>query len=450
MAISATYVVTGLALLLAVVLPVALRRIPLSAPIILIGVGVIIGMLPISVTFVSPLKQRNLTEHLTEFCVLVALMGVGLALDRPLSFRDRGSWRAWSATWRLLGIAMPLCIAGVAVLGWGLMGLPIASAVLLGAALSPTDPVLASDVQVEGPATDSTRRDDDRDDDKDDEGDDADQPVGSAEVDESDEVRFALTSEAGLNDGLAFPFVYAAIFLASKGPVQEWGLHWFGWELVGKIVVGVAVGVLCGWLLARIAFRSRADALRVAEKGEPLLALAVLLLTYGLAELVEGYGFIAVFAAAMTLRSTERHHDYHRQMHEMIERLEQLVTLVALLLLGVALSDGLLKALTWQGALVAILLILVVRPVAAYASLALFADRERIGNRPVSGPERRAIAFFGVRGIGSLYYLAYATGHATFPGAEQLWATVGFAVLVSVIVHGVAATPVMKRLEERG
>ena len=126
----------------------------------------------------------------------------------PLRWRDRGSWRAWSPAWRLLGIAMPLTIGAVALLAWGPLGVAAPAALLLGAALSPTDPVLASDVQVEGPTLEGE----------------------ADEIDEEDEVRFALTSEAGLNDGLAFPFVYAAIFLASVGPVSQWGLELGGLE----------------------------------------------------------------------------------------------------------------------------------------------------------------------------------------------------------------------------
>ncbi len=127
---------------------------------------------------------------------------------------------------------MPLCIAGVALLGWW-AGLAPAAALLLGAALAPTDPVLASDVQVAGPQT------------------------GDHEVDETDEVRFTLTSEAGLNDGLAFPFVYAAILLATEGAVSGWWAEWLGWYLIGKVVIGVLVGLVVGWALAQVAFRSR-------------------------------------------------------------------------------------------------------------------------------------------------------------------------------------------------
>lgn len=415
------YLILGAALLLAVALPRLLHRQAVSAPLVLVAVGAAIGLLPLPGDFSpSPVENRVFVEHLTEFTVLVALMGVGLAIDRPLVPRRWSTWRQWGVTWRLLGIVMPLSILGVAVLGWWVMGLAPAAALLLGAALSPTDPVLASDVQVGGPTpleTDDEEHDD---------------------VDEDDEVRFALTSEAGLNDGLAFPFVYAAVFLASLGGVSEWGLRWLAWELVGKVALGVLVGALLGWGLGKVAFRAPAPSLRLAETGEPLLALAAVLATYGAAEIVGGYGFLAVFACALALRSAERGHDYHVHMHQVIERLERLFTLIVLLLLGVSLTNGLLEHLSWRGVLLGVVLVLLLRPLAGLVAL---------GGAPVDRRERLAIAFFGVRGVGSLYYLAYATGSAEFARVDELWATVGFTVVLSVVVHGIAATPVMRRLD---
>ena len=423
------YLLAGVALLLAVVLPNATSRLAVSPPIVLVVAGALMGLLPMpaSMSF-SPIDHRAFTEHLTEFCIVVALMGVGLALDRPLDLRRWSSWKRWDVTWRLLGITMPLSIAGVALLGWWTMGLAPAAALLLGAVLAPTDPVLASDVQVGGPTTLAEGEDD--------------------EIDERDEVRFALTSEAGLNDGLAFPFVYAAIFLVSMGGVAEWGVRWVAWELVGKVVVGVAIGIAVGWLLAKSAFRSRFESLRLAETGEPLLALAAVLVSYGAAQVAHGYGFLAVFACAMTLRSMERGHHYHEHMHQVVERLERLLTLSVLLLLGVALTNGLLVHLTWQGALVGVLLVFVLRPVAGLVALRIGVGRDRIGDRALGPREQLATALFGVRGVGSLYYLAYATGEETFGSPELLWATVGFTVTLSVLVHGVSATPVMRRLEQ--
>jgi len=423
------YVLGGASLFLAVLLPMLLQRIAVSAPMVLLLVGALVGLLPqFTGMDVAPIDHLEFTEHLTEATILVALMGVGLALDRPLDLRSFSTWRAWGATWRLLAIAMPLCIAGVALLGWWVMGLAPAAAVLLGAALAPTDPVLASDVQVTGPTT-SGHED------------------FADEVDESDEVRFALTSEAGLNDGLAFPFVYLAIMMATLGSFTDWGLGWFGWELVGKVAIGVAIGTAVGWGLARVAFRSRRPSMRLAETGEPLLALAAMLLSYGVSEVAAGYGFLAVFACALTLRSAERGHEYHVHMHGVIERLERLLTLVVLLLLGVAMTNGLLRNLSWEGVAVGVLLIFLVRPATGWFALRLGRREPRAGAHALGPRERLATAFFGVRGVGSLYYVAYATGQADFGNHEVLWATVGFTVGLSVIVHGIAETPAMKRLD---
>jgi NhaP-type Na+/H+ or K+/H+ antiporter len=417
------YLLLGACLLLAAVLPQLLHRWALSAPIVLVATGMVVGVLPLADGVdIDPVAARPVIEHLTEVTVLVALMGVGLALDRPLRWRERASWRAWSPAWRLLGIAMPVTIAGVALLAWGPLGIALPAAVLLGAALAPTDPVLASDVQVEGPTL---------------EGDEE-------EIDETDEVRFALTSEAGLNDGLAFPFVYAAIFLASAGSVSEWLPGWVAWELIGKVVVGVVAGVAVGWGLARLAFRSPARSLRLAEVGEPLLALAALLLAYGASELVGGYGFLAVFACAMTVRSVERDHDYHRAMHDVINRLEILLTLIVLLGLGFAITKGLLAHLDWKGVVVGLALVLVIRPAAGYVS---FLGHRHVGTAGLDHRERLVVAFFGVRGVGSIYYVAYAAGAATFPEERWLWSTVGFAIALSVVLHGMLATPVMRRLD---
>lgn len=423
---AAIYLIAGVALLIAVVLPAALTRFAVSAPMILVGLGMLIGLLPLPPgSTLDPVRNRTLIEHLTGVTILVALMGVGLALDRPLSLRDRGSWRRWSPTWRLLLVAMPVCIATVALLGWWALGLAPAAALLLGAALAPTDPVLASDVQVEGPR------------------------VGTEdEIDERDEVRFALTSEAGLNDGLAFPFVHAALLVATAGSVATWGLRWVAWELIGKVVIGVGAGFVLGKLLATGAFRAPRRSFRLAERGEPLLAVAALLTAYGVAELIGGYGFLAVFTAAMTLRAADPTHGYHEAMHGVVERLERLLTLILLLLLGLAMTHGLLADLDWRGILLAVALIFVIRPLAGLLALGVRArDSEDAGGLSVG--ERWVTACFGVRGIGSIYYLAYAAGHASFPEERWLWSTVTFTIVLSVFVHGIAVTPVLAWLERQ-
>jgi len=416
------YVVIGASLLLAIVLPDLLDRWAISAPMVLVGVGMLIGLTPLPDGLpLDPQANRVAIEHATELVIIVALMGVGLALDRPLELRSPRTWRRWSSTWRLLAIGMPITIAAIAVLGWA-AGLAPAVAILLGAALAPTDPVLASDVQVAGPQT------------------------GDHEVDERDELRFTLTSEAGLNDGLAFPFVYVAILLATEGAVSNWALEWVGFYLVGKIVIGVLAGLVVGKVLAYIAFRSSSRSLRVAERGESLLALAALIGSYGVGEVLGGYGFLSVFVCAMAFRSAERSHDYHAAMHEVAERLERLLTLFVLLVLGIALTRGLLEALDWRGIAIGLALILVVRPAAGILALAPWPGRgERTS--PLTRHQRWATAFFGVRGVGSVYYLAYAAGQDKALAQDWLWSTVAFTVVASVLIHGVLATPVMARVD---
>lgn len=437
------FLLSGTSLLLAVVLPALLHRFAVSPALVLLAVGVLLGLTPLAdglAIDVADLEgDRVIVEHVTELTVLTALMGVGLAIDRPLNLRRASSWRRWSSTWRLLAVAMPLCVAALALLGWVALGLAPAAALLLGAVLSPTDPVLASDVQVGSPG--SSIADDEPD------GEDP------TTISESGEVRFALTSEAGLNDGLAFPFVHLALLVAAGGPLLGGAVEWIGWYVVGQILIGVAMGLVIGRGLGLLAFRARARSLRLAEQGEPLLALAALLATYGATELVHGYGFVAVFVCGMALRSAEHRHDYHRDMHEVISRLERLLTLLVLLMLGISLSAGLLAALDWRGVLVAVLLIFLVRPAAAWVALAV-KPREEPHAGGLNPRSRHAVAFFGVRGVGSIYYLAWATGEPDAAGLGDagviawLWATVAFTIALSVVVHGVASTPVMRRLTE--
>jgi NhaP-type Na+/H+ or K+/H+ antiporter len=378
-------------------------------PIAFLALGMLVFALPLGLPDADPLAHPRLTEHLAEVGVIVALMGAGLKIDRPLSRRR------WASTWRLLAIAMPVTIASVGLLGWWWAGLVPASALLLGAALAPTDPVLASDVQV-GEPTD--------------------------EQDSEDEVRFALTSEAGLNDGLAFPFVYAAIAMALTAGGGWAGGRWIGeWALTDvayKGVIGIVGGLLVGRLLGRLFFRAKRHSLRLSRHSEGFLALAATFLAYGLVEVAGGYGFLAVFVAARGIRSAERSHEYHQVLHDFAEQTERLLTVLLLLLFGGAVVGGLLAPLTWPTALAGLALVLVIRPLTGFLSLR---------GAPGRPAEHWVIAAFGIRGIGSFYYLAYAMTHAGFPGADLVWATVGFVVLVSVVVHGIAVTPVMRLLD---
>lgn len=398
--------VVGLAALGAAALPRVLAERPLSFPIVFVGLGMAAFALPLGLDPPDPLEHTVLAERLTELGVIVALTGAGLKLDRVPGLRT------WGSTWRLLAVTMPVSIVAAALLGWWGVGLAPAAAVLLGAVLAPTDPVLASDVQVG--------------------------PPGQEE--EEDEVRFSLTSEAGLNDGLAFPFTNAAVAMAVAGAApRNWILDWLLVDVLYKVAVGIALGWVIGRALGHVVFRLPART-RLAETAEGLAALALTLVSYGLTELAGGYGFLAVFVAAVTLRDMERSHEYHRVLHNFAEEAERLLMAVLLVLLGGAVVGGLLAPLTWTAALVGLAFLFVVRPAAGLLAMAGSAH-------PL--PERGAISFFGIRGIGSLYYLAFALNHAPFTRAEAeaLWALVGFVVLVSVVVHGLTATPAMARLD---
>jgi NhaP-type Na+/H+ or K+/H+ antiporter len=217
----------GALVLLTAWLPMVLKELPLSLPILCVALGAALFAVP-GVPGIAPHPGEHLkvTERVTEAIVLIALMGAGLKIDRPLTW---ATWRDWILTWRLLGVAMPLTIAALAVLAHLLLGVGAATAILLAAALAPTDPVLASDIQV-GP------------------------PMEGQE----DEVRFALTSEAGLNDGLAFPFLHLAIALAAASQTGEpWLLKWISVSVVWKIAAGIAVGWWSGGPSAGSSFTCR-------------------------------------------------------------------------------------------------------------------------------------------------------------------------------------------------
>jgi len=400
--------VVGTAALLAAWLPAYTARRPLSLPIVLVAVGVVIGLVGFGLPEVDPRRHLEVTTRLTEIGVIVALMGAGLRIDRPFSLRG------WGSTWRMVGIAMPLTILVVAILGFSVGGLSVAAALLLGAVMAPTDPVLAGDVQVGEPTL----------------GPDLER--GSPE----DEVRFTLTSEGGLNDALAFPFVWGAIWLAQNDAGLEWSslFTWVAWDVAGRVVLGMAVGVAVGRLMGTVSFRPPGPLTALADHPQAFIALAATFIAYGAAELIHGYGFLAVFVAAVALRSSERGHEFHGELHGFVEQTENLLVVGLLLLLGAALADGLLVLVWWRPLVIAAAVVFVVRPLLGQIAL--------VGTK-LTPRERWTISFFGIRGFGSVYYLAFALLAAPFVGSDLLWATVAATLLLSVVVHGVMATPAM-------
>jgi NhaP-type Na+/H+ or K+/H+ antiporter len=398
-------VLTGLGFLIALVawLPMALKRLPLSLPIICIALGAALFLAPQVSDQPLPFTYPEFTERFTEFVVIIALMGAGLKLDRVFS------WRRWGVTWRLLALTMPLSILAITLIGvWGL-GLSLPVALLLGASLAPTDPVLAADVQ-----------------------------VGPPKTGQEDKVRFGLTSEAGLNDGLAFPFVNLAIALSLAATTKEpwlgtWILHNVLWEIGAGIVGGWLVGRIFGWLT----FRIPADT-RLSQTGDGLIAIAATFVSYGLTEMIECYGFLAVFITALTLRQAHRQHDFHREMHDVTEQVERLAMMILLVLFGGALVSGLLAPLRGMDIVAAFVILLIIRPLAGLVGLLCF---------NATRTEKLTLAFFGIRGVGSFYYLAYGLNHMPVEGGERLWAIVGLVVLLSVLLHGLTVTPIMRRLD---
>ncbi len=394
----------GLAAMGVVVLPRILGGRPLSYPILLIGMGAGAFALPIGLTAPDPIAFGEAAERLTELGVITALMGAGLALNRA------PGWKRWASTVRLLAITMPLTIVAVAWLGWWVLGLTPAAAVLLGAVLAPTDPVLASDVQVAAPDSEQ----------------------------EDDEVRFALTSEAGLNDALAFPFTNLAILLAISGVAPSgWLADFLFVEVLYKLTVGLVGGIVVGRVMAWIVFTRRTPLSRIRDG---LMALAATLVAYSATELAGGYGFLAVFVAAVVIRNQERKHSYLEVLHQFANQIERMLSAVVLVLFGGALVTGVLGNFDWRAVMVAVLIVFVVRPVTGIAALV---------NAPMSGTERAVVGFFGIRGVGSFYYLAHAANQVEFLQIEQVWAVTALVVLISVVIHGVTASPAMAFVDRR-
>lgn len=397
----------GCLVLLTAWLPMVLTRAPLSLPIVCVAIGAGIFALPVMQTAIPhPRGHLAVVERFSEMVVIISLMGAGLKLDRRIG------WKRWILTWRLLGIAMPLTIIGLTLLGQGLLGLGLASALLLASVLAPTDPVLAADIQ-----------------------------VGPPNSGEDGDTRFALTSEAGLNDALAFPFVHAAIALSLASTTSEpWLLHWLTIDVVWKLSAGLVVGIVTGHVLGYLIFHLPNRA-RLSRTGDGFVALGITCIAYGAAELAHGYGFLSVFVAALVLRMQERDHGYHTQLHDFAEELERLLMMALLVLFGGALSTGgLLQALRWDGIVFGVLALLVIRPLSGWIGLSgavLPADKKSV------------ISVYGIRGVGSIYYLAYGAGHGAFDDADLIWSVVSFIILVSIVLHGATASPVMAWLDRR-
>lgn len=397
------YASIGLALLLLTLQPALSRFRILNFPFIYVLLGV--ALVGIGFPTLDPRPgglAAKVIEHASELIVIISLAGAGLAIDTKMT------WRNWNPTFRLLIVTMPLTIAAVALAGTQMLGLPLAGALLLAAALAPTDPVLARTVQVA--------------------------PPGKGE----EPMEVALTAEAGLNDGLAFPFIYLAIsvatygWVAGQGVVPDWFAGWLGFDFAYRVVAGWLGGLVVGWAVTRIAFSRWGD----AENGawnSILMVLAATLISYGLVEAIDGYGFLAAFAAARAGRAFSRDREeaeYERYVHHGADQLESILLVLLLIWLGTFLAIGGLAGWTWAELAFAAGLIFVVRPVAGLIGL--------IGVR-CKRVDRIRIAFFGVRGMGSVFYIAYAQNHAEFESIEAVWRVAAMVIVGSIVIHGFGA-----------
>jgi len=399
-----------------------IARLPLSAAMLYLCVGWAIGPNGLRLLELDATRDVLLIERLTEIAVLISLFTAGFKLRLP--------WRdpRWRIPVRLASLSMLVTVAAMTAIGVGLLDLPLGAAVLLGAILAPTDPVLASDVQV-------------------------------SDADDRDRLRFGLTGEGGLNDGTAFPFVMLGLGLLGVHELGAWGTRWWlvdvAWATAGGIAIGFVVGALIGRLVLHLRLRHR-EALGADE----FIAFGTIALAYGLALVTHTYGFLAVFSAGLALRgiadsstqdpmaiaraaSNESAADAQRvpasmmsavqRFNEQLERFGEVAVVVAVGALLATIS--LPREALW----LVPLLFLVVRPLSVYAGLA---------GADASPMQKRMMAWFGIRGIGSIYYLMYAIRHEIDADLAQRLLGLTLAVVVtSVVAHGISVTPLMNRYE---
>ena len=376
-----------------------------TAAVVYLAFGAVasMGLQLFDVDLIDPLEDTDLIERASEFAVIVALFSAGLQIDRPFG------WPAWRSTLLLIVIVMPLTIGAVALFASTAMGLSLGAAVILGAVLAPTDPVLADDVQVGPPG----------------EGDE-------------DEPRFALTSEAGLNDGLAFPFVFLGVLIAGEEG-SDWIVDWLVADVAYAIAGGIAIGVLAGralgWLVQHVHRREW-----IMSHFDGWIAIAGVLVIYGLAEVAGTYGFLAAFAGGLAFRRHEHHAEHHGRVHTGAEMVEHVSELALVLLLGSTVTLAGLAEPGLAGWLLIPFLLLIARPAATMLAFA----RSPLGIR-----ERAFVAWFGIRGIGSFYYAAVTinAGVLSAGEAETIYWTAIVVAGASIVLHGITSTPAAQRME---
>lgn len=391
----------GVALLVLVVAERVLRRLPFSSALIYLALGWLAGSFLGAPSTQALVGDAPLLVVITEVAVLVSLFAVGVRLRVP------PAWRAWAPALLLAGPGMAVTIGLAALLGHWLLALSLPAAMLLGAILAPTDPVLASDVQLR------------------------------SNVDR-EPVRTTITAEGGMNDGTALPAVMLALGLLGMHELGDGWRNWWVGDLLWPIGGGAVVGAAGGWVLG-VVLRWRVRAGDPVLRDELLYAGAVAL-CYGTALALEVSSFVVAFAAGvLVMRPLETDALEPKalaladRLHDFGGRCERLIEAGMVLFVGVALHS---VAIEPKHLVYAVLLLLVVRPVSVLAVMR---------GRLLVGQQRLLVAWFGIRGVGSLFYLAFAMEHGISGTlAHELLATTLVCVALSILLHGVSATPLMR------
>ncbi len=393
----------GAAVLIGVVATTGRRSLPVASSVVVVVVGAL-GAVALELLDVRPLDPEGdhlLLERLTEVALIVAVFSAGLTIERHVRRRS------WVSIAVLLGVVMPLTILAVAAFGVWAMGLSFPVALLLGAVLAPTDPVLAGEVGLTPPGG---------------------EVLG--------EPRLSLHTEAGFNDGLASPFVVLGLFAVGQG-----GTAWAGEWLVADLLYGagfaLALGAAAGlggaWLLTRAEQRGI-----VAEPLSGVAAVGAVAALYGLTEALGAYGLLAVFASGFAFRRYEFDHHIHGPVHHAIEATGKTLEFVVLLMFGTMLTTTGLGVPGLGGWGLALVLLFVIRPVLVMAT----AGRSFLGRR-----EQLFLGFFGVRGVAALFYAAVVVEADVLSAEDQhllVWTTIA-CVLTSIFVHGISAAPLSRR-----
>ncbi|MDW5290314.1 cation:proton antiporter [Formosa sp. PL04] len=405
--------IIGLTSLLASFSPMLLKRIKISFTIPFLILGAFLYYLKAPLPWPDPTWDIDLTLRFSEMVVIISLMVAGLKIG--LNY----SWKEWRNPLRLLGITMPLFMVFVFLFSYYLLDFSVALALLLAAVLAPTDPALASEIQLNKKQSGESKN------------------LG---------VQYNLTAEAGLNDGLAFPFVYLAIIWSKKEQLDTavW-LDWLSFYLFYKIIAGVLVGILIGYVYSY--FTTKRSKGQQEKIHEAYVALSLTLISYGLAEIISAYGFLSVFFTGLFAHYhqhiNDKSNDYNPNLG-FITNIEKFLIIFWMLFFGGSLMAGILNFLNLKLILFCFCLVLIARPLLGYLSLI----HSGLGTK-----KKMAISFFGIRGIGSVFYLTYAIKNGEFENTDQLFSIVALVILISIVLHGLTVKTsigILKNKNENG